>query len=204
MYTFGPYPPRMTPKHRRCLHIITIERKSASRRDRSRNAWPGNLWPARSSSSVRTRVLPVCQPHSVLYVLGIPTHAINQQCHVAAIKVNPSGKEDVRKKTPDAPCNKLQIILDLIMFSFVVYKVRIALYIITFCSLGGRTAGENAYRIGFKIASPSVHCRGSTVRNPGRPRQGMAQHHQGMVQQHSNPPHRRLIPDFYHIVHTVS
>ena len=117
MYTFGPYPPRMTPKHRRCLHIITIERKSASRRDRSRNAWPGNLWPARSSSSVRTRVLPVCQPHSVLYVLGIPTHAINQQCHVAAIKVNPSGKEDVRKKTPDAPCNKPQIILDRFLIS---------------------------------------------------------------------------------------
>ena len=36
---------------------------------------------------------------------------------MAAIKVNPSAKEDVRRKTPDAPCNKPQIILDRFLIS---------------------------------------------------------------------------------------
>ena len=61
--------------------------------ENSRNSWPGNRWPARSSSPVCSRAVQVCQHRSALYPLGVPIDAI-KQCHLAAIKVNSSAKED--------------------------------------------------------------------------------------------------------------
>ena len=60
-----------------------------SNHEKSRNPWPGNRWPATSSSLVCSRDLPVCQHRSVLCPLGIPTHS--KQCYDAALKVNSSG-----------------------------------------------------------------------------------------------------------------
>ena len=80
-----PDPPHAVPSEL----AVRKRRASTVNHEKSRSPWPGNRWPATSSSLVCSRDLPVCQHRSVLCPLGIPTHS--KQCYDAALKVNSSG-----------------------------------------------------------------------------------------------------------------
>ena len=75
--------------------------------EKSRNPWPGNRWPATSSSLVCSRDLPA--PHrSVLCPLGIPLTPSMKQCYDATLNVKSPATE--YERTPNYVYNKHQII----------------------------------------------------------------------------------------------
>ena len=89
---YVPHQPIITPVYpRKSLVPRTIEIKRAGGWEKSQITWPRGCRPVTSNSTtIGSRVPPVCQHRPVLYPLGIAAKTIHHNCHADAINANSS------------------------------------------------------------------------------------------------------------------